>query len=444
MTRTGLDNLAQLVESDRVHRVVYTDPALFEREMENIFHRAWIYVGHESQVLKPGDYWTALVGRQPMIMVRHSDGRTHVLYNRCAHRGAMLCGNLHGNTGRLFSCSYHSWQYKTDGTLDSIPLPNGYDGTRLTPDSPERNLKRAARVDSYRGFVFASLSADGPALLEFLGEARIAFDDMCDRAPKGKVEVVPTCFRFIQHSNWKIFIENQLDTLHPSVTHESIGYASREVEREINQRKGKVPSDYQYLSSVSLPFRKWDQLRTVNYPNGHCVLQGYLGLRPQDPDSMAYEAVMQKHYGAARTEEILGVNLHHVLIYPGLSVQPQLQQLRAVRPLSVDRTLTEVWHFRLKGAPASIYRRALAFYNLINSPSTMVNADDLENFWRCHQGLASDGGDWVSFHRNAGQDDEDQGVITSRYGTSEAPMRNQFRAWKQYLTGEDGDRDSKP
>jgi hypothetical protein len=160
-----------------------------------------------------------------------------------------------------------------------------------------------------------------------------------------------------------------------------------------------------------------------------------MGLRPQDPDTLEYEAVMRKHYGAERTEEILSVNIHHVLLYPGLSVQSPLQQLRAVRPIAVDKTLTEIWHFRLKGAPEAIYRRALGYYNLVNSPATLINADDLENFWRCHQGLASEGGEWVSFHRNAGQDDEVDGVITSRQGTSEAPMRNQFRAWAEWMGG---------
>ncbi len=225
---------------------------------------------------------------------------------------------------------------------------------------------------------------------EFLGDARIAFDDMCDRAPEGEVEIVPTCFRIIQHSNWKIFLENQLDALHPSVTHELTGRAAEEVEHEIEKRKGHAPLDYHYLSAFTLPFHKWDTVQTVNHRNGHCILQGYMGLRPQDPDTLAYEAAMRKHYGKERTEEILGVNIHHVLLYPGLSVQPPLQQLRAVRPLSVDRTLTEIWHFRLKGAPEAIYRRALGYYNLVNSPSTMVNADDLENFWRCHQGLSSE------------------------------------------------------
>jgi phenylpropionate dioxygenase-like ring-hydroxylating dioxygenase large terminal subunit len=423
-----------LVEADRVHRSVYVEPDIFALEMENIFEKVWIYCGHESQVKRPGDYWTVQIGRQPMIMVRHRDGSVRVLYNRCPHRGAMLCGDQSGNTGKTFICSYHAWQFDTDGKVRTIPLPQGYAGTRLGPDNPACNIKPAPRVESYRGFVFASLAEDGPTLAEFLGDARIAFDDMCDRAPEGEVEVVPNCFRVVQRSNWKIFLENQLDALHPGFTHESAGRAAAEVERGIEKRGDQPPLYYHFLSAFyATPLAKWDQVQTVNFPHGHCLLQGYMGLRPQDPDTKAYEAAMRKHYGAKRAEEILSVNIHHVLLYPGLSVQSPLQQLRAVRPLSVDRTLTEIWHFRLKGAPEAIYRRSLAYYNLVNSPATMINADDLENFWRCHQGLASAGGDWVSFHRNAGQDDEAGGVVTSRAGTSEAPMRNQFRAWATFM-----------
>ena len=148
---------------------------------------------------------------------------------------------------------------------------------------------------------------------------------------------------------------------------------------------------------------------------------------------------MIKAYGQKRFEEIVGVNIHHVLVYPGLSVQSPLQQLRAVRPLGVDRTLTEIWHFRLKGAPEAIYRRSLAYYNLVNSPATLINADDLENFWKCHQGLSSDGGDWVSFARHLGRDIEKTGEVSRprpNMGTSEAPMRNQMKAWAKYMTAQ--------
>jgi phenylpropionate dioxygenase-like ring-hydroxylating dioxygenase large terminal subunit len=262
---------------------------------------------------------------------------------------------------------------------------------------------------------------------------------MCDRAPQGEVEIVPNCFRVIQKSNWKIFLENQLDALHPSVTHQSTGRAAHEVEKEIEKKTGHAPLSYHMLSAfATVTIDKWDNFQTLNYPHGHCILTGYMGLRPKDPDTLAYEKTLVDAYGQKRMEEILGVNIHHVLIYPGLSVQSPLQQLRAVRPLGVDRTLTEIWHFRLKGAPEAIYRRSLAYYNLVNSPATLVNADDLENFWKCHQGLSSEGGDWVSFARHFGRDIQNGERVetAANCGTSEAPMRNQMKAWARYMAAQ--------
>jgi phenylpropionate dioxygenase-like ring-hydroxylating dioxygenase large terminal subunit len=432
---------ASMVEPDRVRRELYTDEAIFQEEMARIHEQVWIYVGHESQVPRAGDYYTAQVGRQPMVLVRGSDGKVNVLYNRCPHRGNMICGDRWGNTGEQFRCSYHAWTFHHDGRLKNIPMmESGYRDTRFTRDNPDCNMKRAARVQSYRGFVFASLAKDGPTLKEFLGPSIVAFDDMCDRAPDGEVEIVPNCFRVIQHSNWKLFMENQLDALHPSVTHQSTGRAAHEVEKQLAKKakKGEVPLSYHMLSAfATVTIDKWDNFQTINFPYGHCILTGYMGLRPQDPDTLAYDKIMIKRYGKQRFEEIVGVNIHHVLVYPGLSVQSPLQQLRAVRPLGVDRTLTEIWHFRLKGAPEAIYRRSLAYYNLVNSPATMINADDLENFWKCHRGLASDGGDWVSFHRHYGRDIVKGDVVESgpEMGTSEAPMRNQMKAWVKYMRG---------
>jgi len=439
--KQGRMDYASMVEPDRVRRELYTDASIFEEEMARIHERVWIYVGHESQVPKTGDYYTVQVGRQPMILVRGSDGKVNVLYNRCPHRGNMICGDMRGNTGDQFRCSYHAWTFHHDGRLKNIPMmESGYRDTRFTRDNPDCNVKPAARVQSYRGFVFASLAKDGPTLKEFLGPAIVAFDDMCDRAPDGEVEIVPNCFRVIQHSNWKLFMENQLDALHPSVTHQSTGRAAHEVEKQLAKKakKGEVPLSYHMLSAfATVTIDKWDHFQTINFPYGHCILTGYMGLRPQDPDTRAYDKIMIKRYGKKRFEEIVGVNIHHVLVYPGLSVQSPLQQLRAVRPLGVDRTLTEIWHFRLKGAPEAIYRRSLAYYNLVNSPATMINADDLENFWKCHQGLASDGGDWVSFHRHYGRDVVKGNVVESGpdMGTSEAPMRNQMKAWVKYMSG---------
>ena len=174
-------------------------------------------------------------------------------------------------------------------------------------------------------------------------------------------------------------------------------------------------------------------MQTINFPHGHGILKAYMGLRPRDPDTLEYEALLKEAYGEAKTEEYLSRSIHHVLVYPYLSVQSPLQQLRCLRPVGPDKTMSEIWHFRLKGAPEAIYRRSLWYYNLVNSPATMINADDLENWTKGQWGLQSNGGDWVSFHRYFGDDREENGVTYSNHGTSEAVMRNQFKAWSSYM-----------
>ena len=84
------EEISKLIEPGRVHRRVYADPDLFELEMERIFGRAWLFVGHASQVPNPGDYITTELGRAPVIMARHRDGSVQVLLNRCSHRGAKV------------------------------------------------------------------------------------------------------------------------------------------------------------------------------------------------------------------------------------------------------------------------------------------------------------------------------------------------------------------
>ncbi len=435
MTWTN-EEIAALVEPDRAHRKAYIDSDLFDLEMERIFENVWVYVGHESQVKNPGDYYLARIGRQPMMMTRDHNGEIHVLYNRCPHRGAQLCSARQGNAGKRIRCSYHAWMFNLDGSLDNIPAIDGYDGTALTIDGEDFQVAKAQRAVNYRGFWFASLAEDGISLEEHLGEARTGFDQLIDRAPGGETEVVGECFHMVQHSNWKIFLENQLDASHPGATHESTGVAAMTIERDMRKAGEEPPMSYGFLSDFArLGIEGWGKFGTVGHPHGHCTLEGYMGLRPDDPDTNEYVKCMYDSYGEERAEEILGVNLHHSLIYPCMSIQPPLQQLRTIRPISPNRTMSEIWHFRLKDAPEAIYQRALGYYYLVNSPSTMVNADDLFNWWKVQHGLESQGGDWVSFHRNAGYDVIDGPLRKSPDGSmSEMPMRHMMHVWRDYMT----------
>lgn len=92
-------DFGSLVEPDRVHKACYADENVFEQELKSIFYKSWIYIGHESQVPNAGDYWTTWIGKERMIICRAEDGQVHVLYNRCPHRGTLICNNLHGNSG---------------------------------------------------------------------------------------------------------------------------------------------------------------------------------------------------------------------------------------------------------------------------------------------------------------------------------------------------------
>src|SRR5882672_4863181 len=103
--------LRDLVHPNRVHRAIYTDPAIFDLEMERIFGHAWVFVGHESEVKQPHDYITTQIGREPVILTRDGEGKIHVIANRCAHRGLAVCAAEHGNA-RHFRCPYHGWTYR--------------------------------------------------------------------------------------------------------------------------------------------------------------------------------------------------------------------------------------------------------------------------------------------------------------------------------------------
>ena len=147
-----------LVQEDRVHRLLYTSEQIFRDEMLRIFGRSWFFVGHDSEVAEPGSYKTVTVGRRPLILARREDGAIDVLFNRCGHRGTILCRAASGR-GKFLACPYHGWVYDLSGTLVGIPHAAGY-GERV--GNPAWNLGRAARVETYHGLIFASLSPDVP------------------------------------------------------------------------------------------------------------------------------------------------------------------------------------------------------------------------------------------------------------------------------------------
>jgi phenylpropionate dioxygenase-like ring-hydroxylating dioxygenase large terminal subunit len=431
----SIASLTTLVEPHRVHRALYVDPAIFELELERIFGRAWIYAGHESQLPNPGDYVTALVGRQPIVVIRQPDRSLRALYNRCGHRGARVVADGAGSV-RFFRCCYHGWTFRTDGTVLSVPLRRGYDGTSFDESDAGFAMRRVAGIDSYRGFIFVRLAAGGPSLGDFLGGIASSLDDMVDRAPGGRIAVTGRPFRVLQRSNWKLFFENMNDAMHALSTHESSVFAARRALETIADREsGRTTYAAGGLAAIEkngIPYATWDRTGTTVFPRGHSFMGGFSN--PASYES-GYVAALAAAVGSERMRAILSVNRHNSIIFPSCALRAAYQQLRVIRPLAPDRTLIEVQHFALDGAGADSGRSGLSFSNLVNSPSSIVMADDVEAFNRVQDGLASAGSDWVSLDRNFGRDQQAPDSLSAP-ATSELPMRNQLRAWLEYMTAD--------
>lgn len=428
---SGLE-IGRLVEPERVHRRVYTDPTLFELEMDLIFGRTWNYVGHESQVPQPGDYFTTQVGRQPVVMTRHKDGQIYVLENRCPHKGALVCPDQSGHAPRLV-CKYHGWSFDGDGSLKSLPLRAGYDGTCFDAGDPANGMKRLPRVENHRGYVFASLIEDVPDFKAWAGEGLRGFDNVVDRAPDDALEVVGNCYRTVLQGNWKIFIENMFDPVHTYFVHWEMTQSAL---RTLDKFEGQTaPGGLEAATQLAVDPAQLAHLEVWAHPNGHGDFGAWIP-EVQGADAEQYKASLIARHGKERTGEILGRAYHNALLFPNALMQASVQQLRVIKPLAVDKTMMEIWVFRLKGAPESFLRRAVTVGNLANSPSNIVASDDYETYHRVHAGLKGPGSDWVLLHRDANTDVRVGSSLRGGNGNSEVGIRNVYQAWREYMTAQ--------
>ena len=214
------EDVTSLVKPASVHRSLYDDPAIFALEMERIFGRAWIYVGHASQVRAAGRLSSRRAsGAAAVCWSAHADGTLHVLHNQCAHRGAMVVAADQGNAGE-FRCCYHGWTYHTDGRLKVGAAAQRLSARLRSRRSATRDAAGAAAGELSR-LRLRELAADGPSLEDFLGPMTASFDDMVDRAPDGVIEVAGGVFKHAYNGNWKLYLENLCDAAHPIFVHQS-------------------------------------------------------------------------------------------------------------------------------------------------------------------------------------------------------------------------------
>jgi phenylpropionate dioxygenase-like ring-hydroxylating dioxygenase large terminal subunit len=187
---------------------VYRDPERFNAERRTVFGRAWLFMGHQSELASEGDVLTATIAGYPLLVVRGPAG-LKAFHNVCRHRAGPLFDAERGNCGGALTCKYHGWAYTLDGRLRNardFGAAEGFDPRNF----PLFELK----VETWRGFVFVNADGDAPALASLLAplDAHLGQRDLGGLLHVDRRTHDIAC-------NWKIYVENYLEGYHIPLVH---------------------------------------------------------------------------------------------------------------------------------------------------------------------------------------------------------------------------------
>ncbi len=398
MQQTAFDPIQYntLVQSDRVHTSLYTDPHIFTDELEKIFYHGWVFIGHDSEVPQPGDFITRHVGTQPVIMVRGKDHKVSVLLNRCAHRGTTVCPAERGNA-RTFTCPYHGWSYNLSGELQGVPYPAGYEESF---DKKAHGLTRVPRMESYRGFVFASFSPTGISLTDHLGAAAQLINRACDLSPEGEIELSAGWIKHRYPSNWKMLPENDTDGYH-------LGFVHRSMLTAVGSQYQRFVGEEKSIKSV---LRDWGNGHTeIDFvPAYQQPFEWFGGV--SEGMAVSYLAAMERSYGKEETQRRVFAGPPHALIFPNLFLAEM--NIAIMQPLNVEECVQLHTPMFLKGAP-EFNKRLLRQSEAAMGPGSFLLPEDVTIASRNQLGLLTRNTEWLKLSRGLNReyvDDQEQRV----------------------------------
>jgi len=373
----------------RVGRDIFTDPALFELEMQHIFEGNWIYLAHESQIANANDYFTTFIGRQPVFIARGKTGELNAFINACSHRGAMLCRHKRGNK-TSYTCPFHGWTFSNGGKLLAVKDPRGAGYPETFNKNGSHDLTKVARFECYRGFLFGSLNPDVLPLAEHLGEAARIIDMIVDQSPQG-LEVLRGSSTYVYDGNWKLQTENGADGYHVSAVHWN--YAATTGRRRDTQQGDTIRA----MSAGG-----WAKQGGgfYSFENGHLLLWTNWA-NPEDRPNWERRDELAQQLGQA-TADWMVQRSRNLCLYPNVYLMDQFSsQIRTYRPLAVDKTEVTIYCIAPKGeAPEARGRRIRQYEDFFNA-SGMATPDDLEEFRACQMSYQARAARWNDMSRGA-------------------------------------------
>ena len=440
---TALKTMASFVDDRpqdgifQVDRRVFTDAAIYEAEIRHVFEATWNFVGLETQLRQPDDFFTTYIGRHPIMLTRDRQGGINAFLNTCRHRGTMVCPFKSGRRA-LHVCRYHGWSYDSAGRNVAIPeLEAGQ-----YPDSfaqRDHNLIKVAKLGIYRGFIFASLSPDVPPLDDYLGEAKRFLDLVVDQSPTGELEFVPGGSVYTFDANWKLQFENGLDYYHFAATHSSY----------VDILKRRPPNAASKVGMPEEPIGEQEGQGSFNFDHGHAanwsIKRALLYGRPLSASASELAAARER-VGADRAKWML--RQRNLTIFPNLQVIDILSsQIRTWRPLAANKTEMVSHCVAPVGEPADLRALRIRNYEDFFNPTGLASSDDNVMYEFCQSGYEADAASYTQgYLRGVGASNTGNSAHAAEldvtpaewsFGTTgfggETNFHSGYREWKRLL-----------
>ena len=358
-------------ESGMLDRSVFTDEAVYQEELEKIFGRAWLFIGHESLIPNPNDFFLTYMGEDPVILCRTAGGQVRAYLNMCRHRGNRIVRADDGNA-KNFMCAYHGWTYSNEGKLVSVPgLQEAYYGEL---EVEALGLVEVAQLDSYAGAIFATWAEDAPSLEAYLGDARWYRDARFNHRDNGIQLIGPT--KWILPANWKTPVENAVgDLYHAPLSHRSSTLVQMQFKRiegpNVTGKPYGQPGNQVHMGNGHGGFA---HALDTDALGGNRLLLNSWDKKLMEEYSQSIQPEVERRLGTWRARRL---RTAHFSLFPNMFLGFRMAHPRG--PLR-----TEIWSFEQHDMDAPEEVRRLERTQVIHGagqPAGLAMQDDMDN-WR--------------------------------------------------------------